>query len=261
MARPGTPIGADYAVVGAYAFGIVIRALLQRLDRSPQRRLWIDFIFLVFSVFLAWTLHSGTAAVLLRRTPGGLVVLAGTSWGKRYVAALARRPILVLLFSFAGTIAVGTVLLTFAIATEDAAALPADRVVHRHQRHLRRGLTVVDTPTYFSRSRDRHLALIRSAAWHHDAVGGALRPMGRRLTARQRHSDPGAGRNEPATWTIVLEIFCHAHRRRRARCFRALARALRVAAAGAYRHLPCGVGVLPAGFRRRPTSWFVADRR
>jgi hypothetical protein len=113
-------IVADACVVAAYAFGIVVRFLLLRHDRKPARRLWVDVLFLVFSLFLGWTLHTGTAAVILRRAQGSLVLLAATPWGKRYVTALARRPALVMVLSFAVTIAVGCQ--HIAAATEDEAA-------------------------------------------------------------------------------------------------------------------------------------------
>ena len=74
-------IATDYAVVAATVFGLVLRVLLQRRAHAPLRRLWIDAIFLVFAFFLSWTLHAGTAAVVLRRAPGGLVFLAATPAG------------------------------------------------------------------------------------------------------------------------------------------------------------------------------------
>ena len=67
-------VAADYAVVGAYVFGIVVRALLLGRAAAPLRRLWIDALFLVFALFLAWTLHAGTAAVINQARARGLEV-------------------------------------------------------------------------------------------------------------------------------------------------------------------------------------------
>ncbi len=182
-------IAADSSVVAAYAFGIVVRFLLFRQEGKSARRFWIDLLFLVFSLFLAWTLHAGTAAVILRRAQGGFVLLAATPWGRRYVTALARRPALVMVLSFAVTIALGTLLLTFAAATEDgggASFLTA--FFTATSATCVTGLVVVDTPTYFSLFGELViLGLIQVGGLGIMTLSAALFVlMGRRLTARQR---------------------------------------------------------------------------
>jgi len=112
-----TPDGAGYAT--AFAFGILVGFLRLRAPDASRRALLGDLLFLLFAVFVSVTLHAGTVAVILRRARRGLVLLASTRGGQRYVAMLQRRPAVVLVLSFAATIALGTVLLTFAAATED----------------------------------------------------------------------------------------------------------------------------------------------
>ncbi len=182
-------ITADACVVAAYAFGILVRFLLIRHEGKPTRRLWVDLLFLVFSLFLAWTLHAGTGAVILRRAQGGLALLAATPWGKRYVTALAHRPTLVMVLSFAVTIAVGTLLLTFAAATEDGGGAPfITALFTATSATCVTGLIVVDTPTYFSLFGELViLGLIQVGGLGIMTLSAALFVlMGRRLTARQR---------------------------------------------------------------------------
>jgi trk system potassium uptake protein TrkH len=182
-------IAADACVVAAYAFGIVVRFLLFRQEGKSARRFWIDLLFLVFSLFLSWTLHAGTAAVILRRAQGGFVLLAATPWGRRYVTALARRPALVMVLSFAVTIAVGTLLLTFAAATEDGGGAPfLTAFFTATSATCVTGLIVVDTPAYFSLFGELViLGLIQVGGLGIMTLSAALFVlMGRRLTARQR---------------------------------------------------------------------------
>lgn len=179
----------DTAVVASFVFRLLLGLLGNRPLQDRLHQFWREAAFLILAVILLLSVHAGTLAVAARLAPGGLRRIVATSWGKRYISALYRRPMLVLALSFAVTILVGTLFLSLPAATENGHAAPfLVALFTATSATCVTGLIVVDTPAFFSRFGETViLLLIEIGGLGIMTLSAALFVvMGRRLSARQR---------------------------------------------------------------------------
>jgi trk system potassium uptake protein TrkH len=143
----------DYLLIGMFLANDVFSYQFTPSKRDYFRRNWLDILILIPIVIAFINLKTMTASALvigrqLVVATRAITLIRGVN---TVVAGLQARPAQLLAISFALTIALGTLLLTFPAATSDQQGTPfLDALFTATSATCVTGLIVRDTPVYFS---------------------------------------------------------------------------------------------------------------
>lgn len=184
------------AILGAAVLLSIVRDVIElraglRLWPGVRRQL-VDWLLLALCAALPSLGVHGTVlqvAVLLRQVVHALRLVGRTRYGAAAIDALSRKPAQLMLLTFAATIGLGTLFLTFPLATRDGhGASFVDALFTATSATCVTGLAVQDTAVYFTRYGQLViLSLIQVGGLGIMTLSGsAAILLGRRLGVRSR---------------------------------------------------------------------------